>query len=321
MQPPYIINNEILALLTTISEKIGAINAYRLNKPSPGLRKRNRVQTIKASLAIEGNRLSEDQITAIIEQKRVVGPQKDIQEVQNAIEVYEQLPLLKVASLSSFLQAHERLMKGLIDAPGQLRTRAVGIFKGEQVSHIAPAAANVHYLMEQLFDYLKQSDDPVLIKSCVVHYEIEFIHPFLDGNGRMGRLWQSLILMQAYPVFEFLPFETLIKDRQDAYYEALEQSDKEGSSAKFIIFMLQAIHDALEELLKTQNKLISPDDRLAYFIAIWEKPTFVRKDYLTVLSDISAATASRDLQYGVENAWLLKEGDKRTTVYHSSKKR
>jgi Fic family protein len=198
MKPPYELNNVILKLLTAISEKIGEVNAVHLHKPSPELRKRNRVKTIKASLEIEGNTLTEEQITAIIDHKRVIGPKKDIIEVVNAIKVYEELPKLNPNSLKSFLKAHKLLMKNLIDKPGELRTKPVGIFKGEQVAHVAPPAGNLDHLITNLFHYLKNEDDPVLIKSCVVHYEIEFIHPFMDGNGRMGRLWQTLILMPSH---------------------------------------------------------------------------------------------------------------------------
>ena len=315
MKPPYDITNTILKQITAISEKIGEVNANHLHKPSPDLRRKNRVKTIKASLEIEGNTLSEDQITAIIERKRVAGPKKDILEVVNAITIYEQLHELDPASSESFLKAHQLLMKDLIDAPGAWRTKAVGIFKGDKVSHIPPPADKVDFLMNQLFDYYQQEDDPVLIKSCVMHYEIEFIHPFMDGNGRMGRLWQTLILMKTYPVFEFLPFETIIKERQEEYYKVLELSDKEGKSTKFIEFILAAIDQALVELLKTQNRLLTSKDRMDYFIAVFREPSFSRKDYMTIFKDISTATASRDLRYGVENNLIFKEGDKRTTLY------
>lgn len=315
MNPPYEINNVILKSLTSISEKIGEVNANHLNRPSPELRKRNRVKTIKASLEIEGNTLSEDQITAIIENKRVVGPRKDILEVINAIEVYEQLPKLNPNSLKSFLKAHKLLMKGLIDHPGKLRTKSVGIFKGNQVSHIAPPADKLDFLMNELFMYYKNSDDQILIKSCVMHYEIEFIHPFMDGNGRMGRLWQTLILMKAYPLFEFLPFETIIKERQDEYYKALEVSDKEGKSTKFIAFILEAINESLEQLLKLQNRLNSSEDRINYFLETSKEKYFSRKDYMNIFKDISSATASRDLKYGVDQNLLIKSGDKRNTKY------
>ena len=266
-------------------------------------------------MEIEGNTLSEDQITAIIENKRVIGPEKDIIEVVNAIEVYEQLPKLNPGSLKSFLKAHQLLMKGLIAAPGKQRTKSVGIFKGDQVSHIAPPANQPHFLMKELFDYYKKSDDPVLIKSCVMHYEIEFIHPFMDGNGRMGRLWQTLILMKAYPLFEFLPFETIIKERQDQYYRTLEISDKAGKSTRFIEFILEAIEESLEQLLKLQNRLNTSADRINYFVQVFQGEYFSRKDYLTYFKDLSSATASRDLRYGVEHDLLIREGEKRNTIY------
>ena len=319
MNPPYKINNTILNLITSISEKIGEVNANHLNRPSPELRKRNRVKTIKASLEIEGNTLSEDQITAIIENKRVIGPKKDILEVINAIDVYEKLPQLNPNSLKSFLKAHKLLMKGLIESPGKLRTRSVGIFKGNQVSHIAPPGDKLDYLMNKLFEYYNKSDDPVLIKSCVMHYEIEFIHPFMDGNGRMGRLWQTLILMKTYPLFEYLPFETIIKERQNDYYKALEESDKEGNSTKFIEFILKAINESISELLTLQIKLNTAKDRINYFIETFREEYFSRKDYMNTFKDISSATASRDLKFGFENKLLLKEGDKRNTKYRIKK--
>lgn len=315
MKPPYEITNQILKSLTSISEKIGEVNAAHLHKPSPELRKRNRVKTIKASLEIEGNSLSEAQITAIIENKRVVGPEKDIIEVMNAIEVYDRLPEFNPGKLKSFLKAHKLLMKGLIESPGKLRTKPVGIFKGNQVAHVATPAQNLEYLMSNLFDYITESDDPILIKSCVVHYEIEFIHPFMDGNGRMGRLWQTLILMKAYPLFEFLPFETIIKERQTEYYEVLEKSDKEGKSTKFIEFILAAINESLGSLLSLQNRILTQEDRIEYFISTYKEDFFTRKDYLNVFKDISAATASRDLKFAVNEKIILKEGDKRTAKY------
>jgi len=315
MKPPYELNNKILKLIGAISEKIGAVNAAHLDRPSPELRKKNRVLTIKASLEIEGNSLSEDQITAIINKKRVIGPKEDIIEVINAIEVYEKIHQFDPHSLKSFLNAHQILMKGLIEKPGRLRTKSVGIFKGSEVSHIAPPAHNLDYLMNNLFDYLKKSEDHKIIQSCVAHYEIEFIHPFMDGNGRMGRLWQTMILMKAYPVFEFLPFETVIKDRQQQYYDTLEICDKEGQSTKFIEFMLAAINESFDDLLNIQNRNFSPDDRMEYFLNTFSGSSFTRSDYLKVFKDISPATASRDLKAAVDKGLLKKEGDKRLTRY------
>ena len=220
MNPPYDITPEILKLITSISEKIGEINATYLNRPSPKLRKQNKIKTIHSSLKIEGNSLTEEQITALLEKIRVVGPKKDVVEVLNAIGIYENLHRYDPNSEQSFLKAHQQLMKNLIDDAGKYRKQGVGIVKGSKVEHLAPPFENVAFLMKDLFEYLKNSDEIALIKSCVFHYEMEFIHPFLDGNGRMGRLWQTLILMEKYPIFEFLPFETMISIDQEKYYKA-----------------------------------------------------------------------------------------------------
>src|SRR5690606_12004833 len=196
-----------------------------------------KIKTIHSSLQIEGNTLSQEQITALIENKRVIGPPKDVAEVLNAIKVYEDLESFKPKDVKSFLKAHQIMMSGLIANPGKYRNKSVGIVQGSEVAHVAPPFENVPFLMNDLFTYLKKSDEIVLIKSCVFHYEMEFIHPFLDGNGRIGRLWQTIILMEQYPVFEFLPFETLISKTQNEYYKALALSDKSGKSTFFIEYI------------------------------------------------------------------------------------
>ena len=236
MKPPYSITGKILKLVALISEKIGEVNAAHLSKPPTELRKKNRIKTIQSSLEIEGNTLSLEQITAIIENKRIIGPKKDILEVKNAIEVYNFLDKLNPYSFESFCEAHRILMNGLIENAGKLRTTSVGIVKGSKITHIAPPSEMLQPLMNDLFAYLKSNDDLMLIKSCVFHYEMEFIHPFIDGNGRIGRLWQTLILKESYPVFEFLPVEALIKEKQERYYEALGKSDTTGESTLFIEF-------------------------------------------------------------------------------------
>jgi Fic family protein len=208
MKPPYDITAQILKLISSISIKIGEVNANYLNKQSPQLRKQNKIKTVHSSLSIEGNTLTEDQVSAILENKRVIGPKKDIEEVINALNVYDSLGNLNPYSSKSFLEAHKILMRGLVNEAGAFRKQSVGIVQGEKLAHLAPPYENVPFLMNDLFDYLKSKDELTLIKSCVFHYEMEFIHPFTDGNGRMGRLWQTLILVQEYPVFEFLPFET-----------------------------------------------------------------------------------------------------------------
>jgi Fic family protein len=314
MKPPYQITPKILSLITSISEKIGEVNATFLNRPSPKLRKQNKIKTIHSSLKIEGNTLTEAQITALLENKRVIGPKKDIIEVLNAIEVYENLKNYNPSNKRSFLKAHKDLMTNLIEEPGKYRTQSVGIVKGSKVEHLAPPFDKVPFLMKDLFNYLKKSKEIELIKSCVFHYEMEFIHPFLDGNGRMGRLWQTLVLMEKYPVFEFLPFETLISNDQVNYYKALAESDKSGKSTTFIEYMLNVINISISELLDFNNRTLSEQDRLEYYISL-NKTEFTRKDYMNVFKDISSATASRDLKKGAELGLFEKIGEKNKTMY------
>lgn len=314
MTPPYDITNEILRLVSVISEKIGEINASFLDRQSPQLRKQNRIKTIHSSLGIEGNTLSEEQVTALIENKRVIGPQKDVTEVLNAIEVYDNLESYDPTNEKSFLSAHKILMKGLLKDAGKYRRQSVGIVKGGQVEHLAPPYENVPFLMRDLFSYVKRSDELPLIKSCVFHYEMEFIHPFLDGNCRMGRLWQTLILMNYYPVFEYLPFETLISQTQGEYYRSLSESDKTGKSTLFIEYMLGVINSSLAGLLDYKGRVLTDDDRIAYFLDNDPKE-FSRKDYMSLFKDISSATASRDLKKGIDQGFFEKFGSLNKTTY------
>lgn len=319
MKPPYEITTSIIELISSISEKIGQVNAIYLVKQSPQLRKQNRIKTIHSSLQIEGNALTQEQITAIVENKRVLAPQKDIIEVINAIKVYDKLKSFKPYSEKSFLEAHRLLMHGLVENNGKYRTNSVGIVKGSQLKHLAPPAENLPFLMKDLFDYLKKIQEIPLLKACVFHYEMEFIHPFLDGNGRMGRLWQTVILMNEYPVFEFLPIETIISQTQEDYYKALSISDKQGKSTVFIIYMLEVIDKALSELLKFNNRILSDIDRLEYFLEITNSE-FKRNDYMNIFKDISTATASRDLKKGIELNLITKSGDKNKTIYKPKSK-
>lgn len=318
MKPPFEVTNTILKLISLISEKIGEVNAKFLDKQNPQLRKQNKIKTIHSSLQIEGNTLTIEQITAIVENKRVVGPQKDIVEVINAIEVYDNLSKFNPTIENDFLLAHQMLMKNLIQNSGKYRTQSVGIVNGTIVKHIAPSYQNVPFLMKDLFNYLNSDDDIALLKSCVFHYEMEFIHPFTDGNGRMGRLWQTLILMYSYPVFEYLPFETLISKNQDNYYAALSMSDKQGKSTIFIEFMLNIIYQSLSELTNYNNRIIKDTDRIDYFINK-NINEFSRKDYLNIFKELSTASASRDLKKGVELGYFEKIGDKKLTIYRLKK--
>jgi len=314
MKPPYHISELIIKQVSSISEKIGEIKAHFLSRPSPHLRKQNKIKTIHSSLKIEGNTLSLEQVTAIVDNKRVIGSQKDILEVVNAIKVYNSLRKFDPNSSKSFLLAHGILMHGLIENPGKYRNEEVGIFQGSKASHIAPPARNVPTLMGDLFKYLKTSKDLTLIKSCVFHYETEFIHPFIDGNGRMGRLWQTVILHKEYPIFEFLPFESLISQTQDDYYNVLSKSDKSGDSTTFIEYMLNVIDASLSDLLNANNRILTATERIEYFVSLG-KSEFTRKDYMNVFKSLSSATASRDIKKGVDMKYFFRFGDRNKTVY------
>lgn len=279
------------------------------------LRKRNRIKSIQSSLEIEGNTLTVEQITDLINNKRVLAPQKDIIEVKNAIELYSRLNEFNAYEIDSLCRAHGILMNTLIENAGQFRRTAVGIMKGNNITHVAPPGDIVFPLMKDLFDYLKNDSDILLIKSCVFHYEFEFIHPFIDGNGRMGRLWQTMILKNYSPVFEYLPIESLIKERQQDYYEVLGKSDNQGKSTGFIEFMLGIIDIALEDLLKTQNHTLTSIDRICIFKNFIGSELFTRQDYLRHNKEISTATASRDLKEAVDNGVIEKKGEKRLTKY------
>ena len=319
MKPPYEITSEILKLTSSISEKIGEIKSAKLIKPPTELRKRNRIKSIQSSLEIEGNTLTIEQITDLINNKRVLAPQKDIIEVKNAIELYSKLTEFNAYELDSLCRAHGILMNTLIEDAGQFRRTAVGIIKGNNITHVAPPGDIIYALMKDLFDYLKNDKDILLIKSCVFHYEFEFIHPFIDGNGRMGRLWQTVILKDYSPVFEYLSIESLIKERQQDYYDVLGKSDNQGNSTGFIEFMLEIINIALEDLLKTQNHTLTSTDRISIFKNFIGNDFFTRQDYLRHNKEISTATASRDLKEAVDNDIIEKIGEKRLTKYRYKK--
>jgi Fic family protein len=254
----------------------------------------------------------------LVENKRIIGPKKDITEVINAITVYESLNSLKSVSEKSFLSAHSLLMKELIKNPGKYRTSGVGVVKGSQVAHLAPPAQYVPGLMKDLFGYLKNDQELALIKSCVFHYEMEFIHPFIDGNGRMGRLWQTIILKERYSVFEFLPFETLMSQSQETYYQSLAASDKARKSTIFIEYMLGIIDLSVGDLLNVTGQTLSSDQRIRHFLSLG-KNEFTRKDYMDVFKIISSATASRDLKKAVGNGVLFTEGTGNQTRYSLNK--
>ncbi|ORT52626.1 cell division protein Fic (plasmid) [Vibrio sp. qd031] len=260
MQPPFTLNNQILSLVADISERLGKISVTHSYDIDLRLRRINQVRTIHGTLAIEGNELTEEQVTAILGGQRVLAPIKEVQEAKNAIAVYEQLPNWLPEIESNLLDAHKSLMIGMIDSAGQYRDSGVGVMKDGQVIHMAPPAQRVPTLMRDLFAWLESSDDHPLIKSCVFHYEFEFIHPFSDGNGRMGRLWQTLILSRWQPIFAMLPVENLIHQHQQQYYQAINQSTLETDSRAFIGFMLGMIRQALIELEQSNVRHVAPQE-------------------------------------------------------------
>lgn len=253
--PPFIITSKIIDYVSYISEKIGEINSLENSSLQIKLRKENRIKTIYSSLAIENNSLTIEQITAIIEGKRVLGSPNEIQEVKNAIQAYELLLTLDPYDEKDLLKAHALMMQDLVSQSGEYRKEGVGIFDGNQVVHLAPPADIVPALMRDLFSWLKISDVHPLIKSCVFHYEFEFIHPFQDGNGRMGRLWQTAILKEWKDVFAWIPVESLIRENQADYYKVLNSSDNVADLTLFIEFMLSLLLKTIEEIIETERKV------------------------------------------------------------------
>jgi len=246
-QPPFTLISEILSLATRIGEEAGRLSVLLTQASQLRLRRINRIRTITGSLAIEGNTLSEEQITAIVDGKRVIAPPREIQEAHNALAAYEQLESWKPQQEKDLLSAHRVMMKGLLESAGVYRHGGVGVMAGKQVLHMAPPANRVPRLMGELFTWLAGCEEHPLIASSVFHYEFEFIHPFADGNGRIGRLWQTLILAQWQPLFAHLPVESLIHKHQAGYYQALTESTQQTDCAPFILFMLRTILEAMQE--------------------------------------------------------------------------
>jgi Fic family protein len=246
-QPPFTLTPELLGLVADIAEQIGRLTAQQTLNKSLELRRINRIRTIQGSLAIEGNTLTEAQITAILEGKRVLAPPRDIQEAQNALSAYEQLFQWQPHHEPHLLAAHAQMMTYLMTDAGHYRSGGVGVMAGNEVIHMAPPAKQVPKLMADLLGWLAATPLHPLISSSIFHYEFEFIHPFADGNGRMGRLWQTLILSRWNELFAYLPVESLVHVHQAEYYQAIQQSTDATDCAPFIHFMLKAIHAALLE--------------------------------------------------------------------------
>lgn len=252
-KPPYEINSSMLNKVATIMKMTGMFSSMNNLSSQPLLRRKNQIKSIYSSLAIENNQLSESQVKDLINGKLVIGPQKDILEVQNAIQVYEHIQDINPFSQKDLLKYHKILMTSLVSDAGSYRKGQVGVFDDEKAIFMAPPADRVPALINELYDYLNHFDENILIKSCVFHYEFEFIHPFSDGNGRMGRLFQTCLLAKEEELFYYLPIESIIKKKQQNYYDAISKSNQEGVSTKFIEFMLDAIIETMQETLMQSN--------------------------------------------------------------------
>ncbi|AJJ47669.1 Fic family protein [Francisella tularensis subsp. novicida] len=257
-QPPYTITPKIISLVADISQEIGKITATSQIERDLRLRKINQVKTIRGTLAIEGNTLDESHITAILEGKRILAPQKEILEIRNAIKTYDKFQILNYKEEKDLLSTHLTLMQGLVDEVGVYRSGSVGVMEGNNVIHLAPPAKKLRELMKNLFDWIANTEEHPIISSCVFHYEFEFIHPFADGNGRMGRLWQSLILSHWNKLFSYIPVESIVYEHQKAYYEAIQESTNKTDCYPFIEFMLEMLSIAIREITPQVEQQVSP---------------------------------------------------------------
>ena len=308
-KPPFEITNTILDEIAEIAELVGHVNASFGLSTNPTLRRTNRIRTIYSSLAIEQNTLSLEQVTAVLNGKHVVAPPKDIAEVKNAYEIYEIMDSLDPYSVDDLLRAHGVMTKGLIEESGCFRSRPVGVVdKQGNILHFGTLPDYVPGLVVELLDWVRDSEFHMLIKSCVFHYELELIHPFSDGNGRIGRLWHTLLLTQWKPMFAWLPVESMIHDRQDEYYQAINRSNNEVESTVFIEFMLSAIKEALLEAVQTgraENRSTEEQrwHQIKYFLE--KNGTITNADVRKMLG-VSAATASRILATMTEKGRIKK---------------
>ena len=255
-KPPYTITSKMVNLISAISEELTRIEYSKENIITPMLRKKNRIKTLAGTLEIEGNFMGEDKITAMLEGKKVLGTYGEILEVEGAINAYKEFENYRYDNLDNLLKAHKILMNDILKTAGSFRSVNVGVGSSEGVSHVAPPFGVVPDLMRDLFDWLKNSDEHMLIKSCVFHYEFEFIHPFSDGNGRIGRLWQSVMLYAWREAFVVMPTESIVRDNQERYYNALEEAGSLSESTPFVEFMLEVILNTVREVgNKVGNKV------------------------------------------------------------------
>lgn len=300
-KPPFEITNQMIDYVAEIAELLGKLNVTDALSSNPTLRRSNRIRTIHGSLAIEQNTLSLEQVTAVLNGKHVLAPPKDIAEVKNAYEIYERLDELDPYSVDDLLTAHGIMTRDLVEESGMFRTRPVGVVDSEgHVLHFGTLPQYVPDLVMALLEWTKTSEVHMLIRSCVFHYELELIHPFTDGNGRVGRLWHTLLLSKWNSAFAWLPVESIIHDRQQEYYAAINASNDAGESTVFIEFMMSAIKASLIEAINTSNEM--SDGKINKVALRWKKIEEYLKthDYIMnadvrELCGVSAATANRTL--------------------------
>ncbi len=313
-EPPFYVTAKIINLVSDISASLERYKIHLEMSDTLRLRKINRMKTIHGSLAIEGNSLSEEQVTALIEGKPVVAPVKEVQEVRNAIKAYEQFMDFEPYNRKSLLKAHSIMALGLVDNPGHFRTGGVCVAGKEGIAHIAPPADRVPFLIDDLFEWLKNAEDHILIKSCVFHYEFEFIHPFEDGNGRMGRFWQSRILAEWNEAFAQLPIENMIWEHQSEYYRAIQDSTENNDSGIFIEFMLSVILESLKKHIKNDNANNSVNNNVKLtknqrkiIEAIRQNP-FVTQEELSRIVDITIANINLNMKKLQQNGIIKRTG-------------
>ena len=311
-KPPFEITNSILEKIAEIAELVGHVNATAGLSTNPTLRRTNRIRSIYSSLAIEQNTLSLEQVTAVLNGKRVIAPPKDIAEVKNAYEIYEMMDSLNPYSIDDLLNAHAVMTRGLVEESGCFRSGPVGVVdKQGNILHFGTLPDYVPGLVNELLDWAQDCDYHMLIKSCVFHYELELIHPFADGNGRIGRLWHTLLLTQWKPMFAWLPVESIIHDRQEEYYNAINQSNYDGESTAFIEFMLSAIKASLMDAINTIDLMsdgtMDKDTlRRMQIKKYLESHEFIMNADVRMICDVSAATANRILARLVDDGKLIK---------------
>jgi Fic family protein len=260
--PPFTITSKILNLIDAISKEIAKIEILNKDIIVPKLRKTNQIKTIAASLQIEGNTLDTQKITAILNGQKVLATFKELEEVNGAIKAYERMDNFNYKNLKDFLKAHKLMMGEVLTNAGAFRGSNVGVVGQDGVSHIAPPPIQVPNLMGNIFDWLGKTEDNLLLVSCITHFEIEFIHPFSDGNGRMGRFWQNLILNSYSEVFKYIPIEELMRKNQQDYYKALEVSDSEGNSDFFNEFMLEIVMQSVKDFKSDQKSNYKSDQKI-----------------------------------------------------------